>query len=50
MLAGSLGVPMTAILFSLEVTHCLPALVPLTLGCVDRLSRDGTADAALNPH
>jgi chloride channel protein, CIC family len=34
MLAGSLGVPMTAILFSLEVTHCLPALVPLLLGCV----------------
>lgn len=34
MLAGSLGVPMTAILFSLEVTHCLPALMPLTLGCV----------------
>ncbi|MEI9977706.1 MAG: chloride channel protein [Edaphobacter sp.] len=34
MLAGSLGVPMTAILFSLEVTHCLPALVPLALGCV----------------
>jgi chloride channel protein, CIC family len=34
MLAGSLGVPMTAILFSLEVTHCLPALVPLVLGCV----------------
>ncbi|MGB6687328.1 MAG: chloride channel protein [Terracidiphilus sp.] len=34
MLAGSLGVPMTAILFSLEVTHCLPALLPLTLGCV----------------
>jgi H+/Cl- antiporter ClcA len=34
MLAGSLGVPMTAILFSLEVTHCLPALVPLTLGCI----------------
>jgi CIC family chloride channel protein len=34
MLAGSLGVPMTAILFSLEVTHCLPALVSLTLGCV----------------
>jgi len=34
MLAGSLGVPITAILFSLEVTHCLPALVPLTLGCV----------------
>ncbi|MGD0443249.1 MAG: chloride channel protein [Edaphobacter sp.] len=34
MLAGSLGVPMTAILFSLEVTHCLPGLLPLTLGCV----------------
>src|SRR6202048_5108507 len=34
MLAGSLGVPMTAILFSLEVTHCLPALVSLTLGCI----------------
>ncbi len=33
MLAGSLGVPITAILFSLEVTHCLPALVPLLLGC-----------------
>src|SRR5277367_4228986 len=34
MLAGSLGVPMTAILFSLEVTHCMAALLPLTLGCV----------------
>jgi chloride channel protein, CIC family len=34
MFAGSLGVPMTAVLFSLEVTHCLPALVPLTIGCV----------------
>jgi CIC family chloride channel protein len=34
MLSGSLGVPMTAVLFSLEVTHCLPALVPLTIGCV----------------
>jgi CIC family chloride channel protein len=34
MLAGSLGVPITAILFSLEVTHCLLALVPLTLGCI----------------
>lgn len=34
MLAGSLGVPLTAILFGLEVTHCLPALLPLTLGCV----------------
>jgi H+/Cl- antiporter ClcA len=34
MLAGSLGVPLTAILFSLEVTHCLPALLPLTLSCI----------------
>ena len=34
MLAGSLGVPLTAILFSLEVTHCLPALLPLALACV----------------
>jgi len=34
MLAASLGVPLTAILFSLEVTHCLPALLPLTMGCI----------------
>jgi hypothetical protein len=34
MLAGALGVPLTAILFSLEVTHCLAALLPLTIGCV----------------
>ena len=34
MLSGSLGVPLTATLFSLEVTHCLPAMLPLTLGCV----------------
>jgi chloride channel protein, CIC family len=34
MLAGSLGVPLTAILFSLEVTHCLPALLPLMVACV----------------
>jgi len=34
MLAGSLGVPLTAILFSLEITHCLPALLPLTMGCI----------------
>ena len=33
MLAGSLGVPLTAILFSVEVTHCLPALLPLTAAC-----------------
>jgi CIC family chloride channel protein len=34
MLAGALGVPLTAILFSLEVTHCLPALLPLQVACV----------------
>jgi chloride channel protein, CIC family len=34
MLAGSLGVPLTAIMFSLEVTHCLPALLPLQVACV----------------
>jgi hypothetical protein len=34
MLAGALGVPLTAILFSLEVTHCLPVLLPLTIACI----------------
>jgi hypothetical protein len=34
MLSGALGVPLTAILFSLELTHALPALLPLTLACV----------------
>jgi chloride channel protein, CIC family len=33
MLAGSLGVPLTAIMFSFEVTHCLPALLPLVVAC-----------------
>jgi H+/Cl- antiporter ClcA len=33
MLAGALGVPLTAILFSIELTHVLPALLPLTLAC-----------------
>lgn len=33
MLAGALGVPLTAILFSLELTHALPALLPLILAC-----------------
>jgi H+/Cl- antiporter ClcA len=33
MLSGSLGVPLTAIVFSLELTHCLPAIVPLTIAC-----------------
>lgn len=34
MLSGSLGVPLTAILFSLELTHALPALLPLSLACI----------------
>ena len=34
MLAGALGVPLTAILFSLELTHALPALLPLALACI----------------
>jgi H+/Cl- antiporter ClcA len=34
MLSGSLGVPLTAILFSLEVTHCWPAMLPLAMGCI----------------
>jgi hypothetical protein len=33
MLSGALGVPLTAILFSLELTHALPAILPLTLAC-----------------
>jgi len=33
MLSGALGIPLTAILFSLELTHALPALLPLTLAC-----------------
>ncbi len=32
-LSGALGVPLTAILFSIELTHALPALLPLTLAC-----------------
>ena len=34
MLSGSLGVPLTAILFCLEITRCLPAVLPIMLGCV----------------
>jgi len=34
MLAGSLGVPLTAILFSVELTHLWPAMLPLTLACM----------------
>jgi hypothetical protein len=33
MLSGALGVPLTAILFSLELTHAMPALLPLALAC-----------------
>jgi CIC family chloride channel protein len=33
MLSGALGVPLTAILFSLELTHALPTLLPLALAC-----------------
>jgi H+/Cl- antiporter ClcA len=33
MLSGALGVPLTAILFSLELTHALPAILPLVLAC-----------------
>ena len=33
MLSGALGVPLTAILFSLELTHGFPALLPLVLTC-----------------
>ncbi len=34
MLSGALGVPLTAIVFSLELTDCLPALLPLMLACI----------------
>ncbi len=34
MLSGSLGVPLTAILFSLELTHFWPAMLPLTLASI----------------
>jgi len=33
MLSGALGVPLTAVLFSLELTHALPAILPLILAC-----------------
>jgi chloride channel protein, CIC family len=33
MLSGALGVPLTAVLFSLELTHALPAVLPLVLAC-----------------
>jgi hypothetical protein len=34
MLSGSLGVPLTAIVFCLEITHSLPAMLPVTVGAV----------------
>jgi CIC family chloride channel protein len=34
MLSGSLGAPLTAIVFSIELTHSLPALLPLTRACI----------------
>jgi chloride channel protein, CIC family len=34
MLAGALGSPLTAIVFSIELTHALPALLPLVVACV----------------
>lgn len=33
MLSGALGVPLTAILFSLELTHAFPTVLPLVLCC-----------------
>jgi H+/Cl- antiporter ClcA len=34
MLAGALGSPLTAIVFSIELTHALPALLPLIVACI----------------
>ncbi len=34
MLAGALGSPLTAIVFSIELTHALPALLPLVAACI----------------
>lgn len=34
MLSGSLGAPLTAIVFSLELTHCLPAMLFLLPACI----------------
>ena len=49
MLSGALGVPLTAILFSLELTHALPALLPLVAGLHGRVSRDLAGHAAIHP-
>jgi chloride channel protein, CIC family len=34
MLSGSLGVPLTAIVFTLEITHSIGAMAPVMLSCV----------------
>jgi chloride channel protein, CIC family len=34
MLSGALGSPLTAIVFSVELTHALPALLPLVVACI----------------
>jgi chloride channel protein, CIC family len=34
MLAGALGSPLTAIVFSIELTHALPVLLPLVVACI----------------
>src|SRR6201986_5419198 len=34
MLAGALGSPLTAIVFSIELKHALPALLPLVVACI----------------
>ncbi|HEY3988917.1 MAG TPA: chloride channel protein [Acidobacteriaceae bacterium] len=34
MLAGALGSPLTAIVFSIELTHALPTLLPLVVACI----------------
>ena len=34
MLAGALGSPLTAIVFPIELTHALPALLPLVVACI----------------
>jgi chloride channel protein, CIC family len=34
MLAGSLGVPLTAIVFTLEITHSIGAMAPVMMSCI----------------
>ena len=49
MLSGSLGVPLTAIVFCLEITHSLPALLPVMVGCLAAYLGDVAYHAALDP-